>query len=151
MADTNTGAAAAKTVPDFSDIAVNVRLLNEPQGKHIAMASVQYHGFNMDNFKVFNGENGLFLGEPTVRDGKSNSFVKTIRVSGDELKEVLNQKALEGYNAAVDKLIARAADAKNMEVRPSMQKQMADASIEANRHNADRPAPASGKNKQAEI
>ena len=148
-ADTNT--ATAKTTPDFSDIEVNVRLLNQPQGKHIAMASVQYHGFNMDNFKVFNGENGLFLGEPTVRDGKSNNFVKTIRVSGDELKAVLNQKALDGYNAAVDKLIARAAEAKTMEVRPSMQKQMDAAAKEAERYNADRPAPASGKSKQAEI
>jgi len=152
MADTNTSAAnGGNNTPDLSAITVNVRLLNEPNGKHIGMASVQYHGFNMDNFKVFNGENGLFISEPTVRNGKSNTFDKTIRVSGDDLRAALNQKAFESYNAALDKLVARAADARNMTVKPSMQKQMDDGAKQAAEYNAARPAPVQGKNKNAEI
>jgi len=148
---------AARQFPDLSEIEVDVRLLPNPQGKLIGLATVKYHGFNMDGFKVFNGENGLFLGEPTVRDGRSNNFVKTIRVTGDELRDTLNQKALEGYNAAVDKLIARAAEAKNMEVRPSAQKQpmkeqFDKAAKQAAEYNAARPAPAKdGKAKSAEL
>ena len=38
----------------------------------------------------------------------SKNFNKTIRVSGQELRQALNERALEGYNAAVDKLVARA-------------------------------------------
>ena len=129
---------AARQIVDVSQIEVNVRLLNQPQGKMIGLANVQYHGFNMDNFKVFNGENGLFLGEPTVRDGKSNNFVKSIRVQGSELREALNQKAFEGYKVAVEKLNARVAEAKSMEVKPSMKDQYANGARQAAEYNAGR-------------
>jgi DNA-binding cell septation regulator SpoVG len=142
---------AAQRTAALSEIAVNVRLLNNPQGKLIGLASVEYHGFHMDNFKVFNGENGLFLGEPTMRDGHSNNFVKTIRVTGEELRTALNQKALEGYNAAVEKLVARAAEARSMEVKPSMQKQFADGAKQAEAHNAALPQKGGGKAKSAEL
>jgi len=82
--ESNTTTALA----NLSQINVDVRLLTQPQGKMIGLATVEYHGFKMDGFKVFNGEKGLFLGEPTVRDGRTNNFVKTIRVTGDELREV---------------------------------------------------------------
>lgn len=137
---------------DLESLKVDVRLLNNPQGKLIGLATVEYHGFYMDNFKVFNGENGLFLGEPTMRDARSNGFVKTIRVKGDELRDALNQKALVGYNAAVEKLISRAAEVKNMEVKPSMQKQMADGAKQAADYNATRPARVkSSKTKTMEV
>lgn len=126
---------------DLEALQVNVRLLGTPQGKLIGLATVSYHGFEMDNFKVFNGENGLFLGEPTVRDGRSNNFVKTIRVRGEELRDALNKKALEGYNAAVENLIARATAAKSMEVKPSVREQLADGAKQAAKENATRPAP----------
>lgn len=123
---------------DLEALKVNVRLLGTPQGKLVGLATVEYHGFIMDNFKVFNGENGLFLGEPTVRDERSNGFVKTIYVKGEELRTALNQKALEGYNAAVEKLVARAAAAQNMEVKPSVRDQLAEGKQQAVRENAAR-------------
>lgn len=128
-------------VIDLEALKVDVRLLGTPQGKLIGLATVSYHGFEMDNFKVFNGENGLFLGEPTVRDGRSNNFVKTIRVRGEELRDALNQKTMEGYNAAVETLIARATAAKSMEVKPSVREQIADGTRQAAKENAARPAP----------
>ena len=121
---------------DPEALQVDVRLLGTPQGKLIGLATVEYHGFRMDNFKVFNGENGLFLGEPTIRDTRSNGYVKTIHVRGEELRNALNQKALEGYNAAVEKLVARAEGARR-----------------AARENAARPATvkAHNRSKDAEL
>ena len=132
---------------DSEALNVEVRLLGTPQGKLIGLATVEYHGFRMDNFKVFNGENGLFLGEPTVRDPRSNGFVKTIHVRGEELRAALNQKALEGYNAAVEKLIARATAAKGMEVKPSVKEQLAEGTRQAARENAARPVPVKTQNR----
>lgn len=129
------------SVFDPEALQVDVRLLGTPQGKLIGLATVEYHGFRMDNFKVFNGENGLFLGEPTIRDTRSNGYVKTIHVRGEELRNALNQKALEGYNAAVEKLVARAAEARSMEVKPSVKEQLAEGARQAARENAARPVP----------
>lgn len=83
-------------VIDLEALKVDVRLLGTPQGKLIGLATVSYHGFEMDNFKVFNGENGLFLGEPTIRDSRSNGFVKTIHIRSEELREALNKKSIGG-------------------------------------------------------
>ena len=135
---------------DSEALQVDVRLLNVPQGKLIGLATVEYHGFRMDNFKVFNGENGLFLGEPTIRDPRSNGFVKTIHVKGEELREALNQKALEGYNAAVEKLVARANEARSMEVKPSVREQLAEGVRRAAKENAARPVPARADKAKAE-
>ena len=135
---------------DSEALQVDVRLLNVPQGKLIGLATVEYHGFRMDNFKVFNGENGLFLGEPTIRDPRSNGCVKTIHVKGEELREALNQKALEGYNAAVEKLVARANEARSMEVKPSVREQLAEGVRRAARENAARPVPARADKAKAE-
>ena len=49
-------------------IEVSVRPI-EPQGKLIGFASVNIGGIVIDDFKVVNGKNGIFLGEP--RDRKS--------------------------------------------------------------------------------
>ena len=138
---------------DPEALQVDVRLLGTPQGKLIGLATVDYHGLRMYNFKVFNGENGLFLGEPTIRDTRSNGYVKTIHVRGEELRNALNQKALEGYNAAVEKLVARAAEARSMEVKPSVKEQLAEGARRAARENAARPATvkAHNRSKDAEL
>ena len=125
---------------DSEALQVDVRLLGTPQGKLIGLATVEYHGFRMDNFKVFNGENGLFLGEPTIRDPRSNGFVKTIYVKGEELRNALNQKALDGYHTAVKKLVARADEAQSMKVKPSVKEQLAEGARQAARENTARPA-----------
>ena len=123
---TATENSTTTALADLSQINVDVRLLTQPQGKMIGLASVEYHGFKMDGFKVFNGEKGLFLGEPTIRDGRTNNFVKTIRISGEELRGALNQKAYEGYMVAVEKLNARVATAQNMTVKPRIKDELAE-------------------------
>ena len=87
----------------------------------------------------------MFIGEPKIRNGRSNSFVKTIHIKGDELRQALNQKTLEGYNAAVEKLIARAAAAKDMEIKPSVKEQLAEGKQQAAQENVARSAPGKAK------
>ena len=120
---------------------VSVRPI-EPQGKLIGFASVNFGGVVVDDFKVVNGKNGVFLGAPSKADPSTRSgYRSTARVMDRGLQERLDAAAREGYDRAVQKLIARA-DA----VRPApIKEQMARAAKEAEKHNASRPAPAKGK------
>ena len=59
---------AAKRAKDCllytSPITVSVRPI-EPQGKLIGFASVHFGGVVIDDFKVVDGKNGIFLGAPS--------------------------------------------------------------------------------------
>ena len=63
------------------------------------------------------------------------------RVTNRALQERLSAAAADGYNAAVEKLIARAEALRPKPIR----EQMANAAKEAAKENAARPAPAKGK------
>ena len=114
----------------------------EPQGKLIGFASINIGGIAVDDFKVVNGKNGVFLGSPSKPDPNSRTgYRTTARVTDRALQERLDAAAANGYAVAVEKLIARAEA-----VRPApMKEQMAKAAKAASRENAARPAPAKGK------
>ena len=134
-----------QSVAEAMQVEVNVRAI-EPRGKLIGLAEVKIGGLRVDDFKVFNGDDGLFLGAPSVKDPNvRGGFRRTARADGD-LQAVLDNKALDGYNAAVEKLVARAAAAQSMEIKPRpIKEQMEKATQEAARGNAGRPAPDKGK------
>ena len=121
-------------------IEVSVRPI-EPQGKLIGFASVNIGGIVIDDFKVVNGKNGIFLGEPSKPDPTTRTgYRSTARVTNRALQERLSAAAADGYNMAVEKLIAREA------LRPKpIREQMANAAKEAAKENAARPAPAKVK------
>lgn len=122
-------------------IEVNVRPI-EPRGKLIGVAEVKMNGLSVDDFKVFNGDKGLFLGPPSKPDSSTRSgFRRTAHVYDEDLQAVLDSKALEGYNAAVDKLVARAAAAQAMSVKPSIREAIKEGAEQAAQDNAARPAP----------
>lgn len=122
------------------EVEVNVRPI-EPQGKMIAMADVKIGGLTVEGFKVFNGDNGLFVGAPSIKDPSTRSgWRRTARISED-LQPILNEKAFEGYNAAVEKLVARATAAQAMAVKPSIHEGLREGAEQAARDNAERPAP----------
>ena len=122
-------------------IEVSVRPI-EPQGKLIGFASVNIGGIVIDDFKVVNGKNGIFLGEPSKPDPTTRTgYRSTARVTNRALQERLSAAAADGYNAAVEKLIARAEALRPKPIR----EQMANAAKEAAKENAARPAPAKGK------
>ena len=122
-------------------IEVTVRPI-EPQGKLIGFASVNFGGVVMDDFKVVDGKNGIFLGAPSKPDPTSRTgYRSTVRISDRATQERLNEAGAQAYHAAVEKLIARA-DA----VRPApIKEQMAQAAKEAGKENAARTAPAKKK------
>ena len=129
-------AVAEATTPQ-----VTVRPI-EPQGKLIGFASVNIGGVVMDDFKVVDGKNGVFLGAPSKPDPTSRTgYRTTARVTNRDLQAQLDRAAAQGYNQAVEKLLARAEA-----VRPaSIREQMAQAAKEAGKENAARSAPAKGK------
>ncbi len=128
-------AVAAATEPQ-----VTVRPI-EPQGKVIGFASVTVAGITVDDFKVVNGKNGLFLGAPSKEaPGTRYGYRQTARVDR-AVQEKLDSAAYGAYNAAVEKLVARAEA-----VRPApIKEQMAKAAEAASKENAARPAPDRGK------
>lgn len=118
-----------------------VAAATEPQGKVIGFASVTVGGITVDDFKVVNGKNGLFLGAPSKEaPGTRYGYRATARVDR-AVQEKLDSAAYGAYNAAVEKLVARAEA-----VRPApIKEQMAKAAEAAGRENAARPAPEKGK------
>ena len=128
-------AVAEATTPQ-----VTVRPI-EPQGKLIGFASVNIGGVVVDDFKVVDGKNGVFLGAPSKPDPTSRTgYRTTARVTNRDLQAQLDRAAAQGYNQA-EKLLARAEA-----VRPaSIREQMAQAAKEAGKENAARSAPAKGK------
>lgn len=128
---------AAATIP----IEVSVRPI-EPQGKLIGFASVNFGGVVVDDFKVVNGQNGIFLGAPSKPDPTSRTgYRATVRINDRATQERLNAAGVEAYHSAVEKLIARAEAVRPAPIREQMDK----AGKEAAQKNAVRPAPAKGK------
>ena len=96
-------AVAEATTPQ-----VTVRPI-EPQGKLIGFASVNIGGVVVDDFKVVDGKNGVFLGAPSKPDPTSRTgYRTTARVTNRDLQAQLDRAAAQGYNQAVEKLLARA-------------------------------------------
>ena len=122
-------------------IEVTVRPI-EKQGKTMGFASVNIGGMVVDDFRVIDGKNGVFLGAPSKPDPASRTgYRSTARVMDRGLQERLDAATAQGYTQAVEKLIARAEA-----LRPaSIKEQMAHAAKEAAKENAARPAPAKGK------
>ena len=121
-------------------IEVTVRPI-EKQGKTMGFASVNIGGMVVDDFRVIDGKNGVFLGAPSKPDPTSRTgYRSTARVMDRHLQERLDAAA-QGYTQAVEKLIARAEA-----LRPApIKEQMAKAAKEAGKENAARPTPAKGK------
>ena len=122
-------------------ITVSVRPI-EPQGKLIGFASVNFGGVVIDDFKVVDGKNGIFLGAPSKPDPASRTgYRATVRIPDRATQERINAAGVEAYHAAVEQLVARV-----QAVRPApIKEQMAEAAKQAGKENAARPAPAKAK------
>ena len=122
-------------------IEVSVRPIS-PQGKLLGFASLNIGGVVVDDFKVIDGKNGVFLGAPSKADPSTRSgYRSTARVMDRGLQERLDAITIEAYGQAVEALRARAEA-----VRPApIREQMAEAAKEAGKHNVARPAPEKGQ------
>lgn len=122
-------------------LSVTVRPI-EPQGKLLGFASVNVGGIVVDDFKVVDGKNGMFLSPPSKEaPGTRSGYRSTARVTDRALQERLDALTRDAYAQAVEKLIARVEA-----LRPApIKEQMAQAAKEAEKHNASRTAPAREK------
>ena len=122
-------------------IEVSVRPI-EPMGKLLGYASVNIGGVVVDDFKVVDGKNGIFLSAPSKEaTGTRSGYRSTARVMNRSLQERLDSLTVEAYRQAVERLVARAEA-----VRPApIREQMAKAAQEADKANAARPTPHRGK------
>lgn len=62
----------------------------------------------IDDFKVVDGKNGIFLGAPSKPDPTSRTgYRSTVRINDRATQERLNTAGAQAYHSAVEKLIAR--------------------------------------------
>ena len=147
-------------------IEVTVRPI-EPMGSLRGYASVNIGGIVVDDFKVVDGKNGMFLSPPSKESNRTRSgYRATTRVTSRALQERLDALTVDAYNAAVEQLVARAEAlrpapirlyvkvprvpqvlvAKAEALRPApIREQLAQAAQAADKANAERPAPDKGK------
>lgn len=127
---------------------VDVRLI-EPRGNLLGFANITVaDSLRIDDFKILQGEKGLFVGMPSkaqTKDGKTN-YYETVRPVSKEFRAVLNEAVVEAYHAEVAHLQARAAAVS----KPSIMEQIAEGAKEAAKENAARPAPAKASKTKAE-
>ena len=122
-------------------IEVSVRPV-EPMGSLRGYASVNIGGIVVDDFKVVDGKNGMFLSPPSKESTRTRSgYRATTRVMSRALQERLDALTVDAYNAAVEQIVAKAEALRPAPIR----EQMARAGREADRANASRPAPEKGK------
>lgn len=138
-------AAAVEAAPLKVEVAVRPI---EPRGKLIGFANARFGGsLVVEDFKIFDGEKGLFVGMPSKQDpGSRSGYHNTTRITDRALQEKLNEVAADSYSAEVEKLQARAAAVRAMpEKKPPIKEQMEKAAQETQKGNAERKAPARGK------
>lgn len=122
-------------------IEVTVRPI-EPMGSLRGYASINIGGIVVDDFKVVDGKNGMFLSPPSKESNRTRSgYRATTRVTSRALQERLDALTVDAYNVAVEQLVARAEALRPAPIR----EQMARAGQEADKANASRPAPEKGK------
>lgn len=127
---------------------IDVRLI-EPRGNLLGFANVTVgDSLRIDDFKVLQGEKGLFVGMPSKaqnKDGKT-TYYDTVRPVTKEFRAALNEAVVEAYHAEVERLQTRAAAVS----KPSIMQQIAEGAKEAAKENAARPAPAKTSKAKAE-
>ena len=103
----------------------------------------------IDDFKVLQGEKGLFVGMPSKatqgRDGKT-AYYDTVRPVTKEFRAALTEAVVTAYSVEVEKLQSRAASL----AKPSISQQLAEGTKQAAKENAERPAPAKSSKARAE-
>ena len=116
----------------------------EPKKNLIGFASLKIcDGFVMDDFKVLQGEKGIFVGMPSKPDGKGG-FRDLAKPITKEFRAGLTEAVTTAYNDAVQKLKDRAPE--------SISKGLANGAKQAEEHNAALPPKDKrGQDKNADL
>ena len=118
----------------------------EPRGKLIGFASVNFGGVIVDDFRVSDGEKGMFVANSSKADSSSQSGSRsTAGVVDPGLQTQLNVAVRDAYIKEVEKLQARAAAVRPTPEKPRIREQLAEGAGQAAKNNAEQPAPEKGK------
>ena len=124
--------------------------IKEPQGSTIAFASITINDtFAVHSLKVINGEQGVFVGEPSVKD-KDGEFRKIAFPITAEARKQMSAVVLDAYVKAAEKtqpdLAAAAKTARESLDKESLTKRIKDAAKEGK----DKPDAAKDKSAPAQ-
>jgi len=148
--------ADAGIIVGETSFAVDVRPI-EPRGKLIGFASVTINAMGgnvtIPDFKIFNGDKGLFVSNPSTKDASTNSgFRDTARVTGNDMKNFLNVAVRDAWENKAKEMQSRAAAVMGVELKPArIADQLAKAGEQAARDNATRQPPQRGERAAANI
>lgn len=116
------------------------------KGKTLGFASVNVGGVVIDDFKLINGANGVFLAAPSKPNPSGRGFRATVWLEDQGLRERLNELAVDAYRDAIGQLRSRAdaAEASLQQAQAErdpapIREQMRQAGKQAQAHNAQRP------------
>jgi DNA-binding cell septation regulator SpoVG len=144
--ETQAPAEAGVYVGEMAIEVTSVRAV-EPQGARIGYINLKFgdgqNSITIPDFPIFNGETGLFVGNPSKQDAKNPRYFRdTATIKGDGMKSVINELARNAYIDKVQEMSDRAAAAKDMKIQPPrIADQLAKSGQEAARDNAARNAP----------
>ncbi len=100
----------------------------------------------MDDFRIFDGEKGMFVANPSKADSSSKSgFRSTARVVDPDLQTQLNVAVRDAYIKEVEKLQARAAAVRHTPEKPRIWEQLTEGADQATKDTVEQPAPEKGK------
>jgi len=109
----------------------------EPKGNLVGFASIKLNGLvTVHNFKILEGENGLFVGMPSKADPSSKTgYRNTVYVERDFL-DTFNDAVVGAYHIALKDKEAQV-DRESAAPKQPIKEQLKAAQKEADRHNAE--------------
>lgn len=142
MQEQTNNTPAAKQAP--MDLDVSVKLI-DPVKNLIGFASVKFNDcFVVENFKILQGEKGLYVGMPSQPD-RNGGFRDTAKPVTADFRKQLNGAILDAYTAELDRMQARLNAVRGgQEQRPSIKDQ-----LQAGKQGAEQTPPAKGPKTKA--
>jgi len=143
----NTAPQETKSTAPPPQIEVHARPIT-PIGNLVGFASVKFNdAFVVEDFKILQNDKGMYVGMPSKPDKNSTSgYRDTAKPITAEFRAELTGAVVEAYQAAVEKIQAKAAS-----IAPtSIKEQLAEGAEQAAKDNAARPPSQGSKTKNAE-
>ena len=128
------GTSAAPAAPLKLDVSVRVI---EPNKNLMGFASVKFNdSFVVENVKILQGQKGLFVGMPSLPDGKGGYRDMAYPVT-KEFREQLNAAVLGAYEAKLEQMAERATNG-----RPFISEQLKAGKEASEQAKAEKPSKA---------
>lgn len=82
---------------------VTVRPVNSKEGKVVAFADITIDdSFLVNNVKIINGQRGLFVAMPAIKDKKTDTYKDVCFPLNNEARKIIETKVLAEYRKGND-------------------------------------------------